>query len=89
MTYKVWRAEKLKVVVKQIDKECPTIVKKDIQRTKGELDTNLKGELPKCMLHLRNIRHQYAVINNVKKTLPSFAVLVPHHNIKIIKKKFR
>ncbi|CAH1114447.1 unnamed protein product [Psylliodes chrysocephalus] len=73
---KLWINKKEKVVVKGTEKICQKTIKEPVTFSASELVTKLKNDLPKYMLHMRNIIHQYKVINDVKNNLADNEILI-------------
>ncbi|CAH1114427.1 unnamed protein product [Psylliodes chrysocephalus] len=59
-----------------IKKTCKKNIKKDVICNKEKMMEALQRDLPKCMQHIANIRHQYQFINTLKDLLEKEDVFV-------------
>ncbi|CAH0552477.1 unnamed protein product [Brassicogethes aeneus] len=75
ITYKSWYVKKEKVIIKNKEKNCQK-TNKDKITTCGELVASLKQNIPKYMLHFRNIIHQYNFFNKIKTDLTNDTVII-------------
>lgn len=74
--YKSCNVIKEKISVKGQEKICQRTVKEEKEISCGELINLLKENIPKYMLHLRNINHQYSVLNEIKRNLSGDSALI-------------
>lgn len=76
MTYFKWVNKSVEVVVKGTTKCCKRTIKEKQTLKRQQAVTHLNESIPKYMLHLRNISHQYSSIDTVKKNLAVDEILI-------------
>lgn len=74
--YEKWVTKKETFMIKGKEKQCQRTVKERIICKKEELVVLLKNTFDTFLLHIRNIKHQYRVIDEVKKKLSTDEILI-------------
>ena len=76
-SYKKWILKNIVINIKNVEKNCKKVIKEDIKCTKGEMVKLLIDFLPKYMLHVSNMKHQFKMIQDLKHKLnPETEVLI-------------
>lgn len=75
-SYQKWLMKRETLIIKGKEKTCTKTVKERILCTKKELCSILQDSIPKFLLHVRNIKHQYQTIDTIKKNLSTDEILI-------------
>ncbi|XP_031338109.1 uncharacterized protein LOC116175586 [Photinus pyralis] len=71
-----WISKRVNVTIKGEDKICQKTLKETVKTTKGEMLLALEDCIDSFFLHVRNIQHQYQVIDKIKTELKNDEVLL-------------
>lgn len=75
-SYEKWVTRKESVMIKGVLKQTQKTIKLKIDCNLGSLASEAKQSINPFMNHIRNIKHQFDVIKNVKETLTEYEALL-------------
>lgn len=76
LSFHRWTTKRVEVQVKGELKLCQKTIKEEVTCTREDAISTFNCQLTQFMQHVNNIKHQYAVINNIKTRLSASDVLI-------------